>query len=88
MDAADIATRLPGREIKEKEDAATATGVDREVLVPSPSCKKKTSRHLQPDILFPRNKPTAPSTTITSITWPSEFHPQHETAPPLDSAQE
>ena len=47
----------------------TATGVDREVVVSSPSCtKKKTSRHLQPDIHLPRNKQTAPSTTITSIT--------------------
>ncbi len=88
MDAADIKVTLPQRELKKKEDEATATGVDRSVLVPSPSCKKKTRRHLQPDIHLPRNKQTAPSKTITSITWPMKLSPQHETAPPLDSAQE
>ena len=88
MDAADIGARLPQREMKDKEDTATATGVVRGVIVPSPSCKKKPSRHLQPEIHLPRNKPTAPSKTTTSITWPLSLRPQHETAPPLDSAQE
>jgi hypothetical protein len=64
----------------------TATGVNREVVVLSPSCAKKTSR--QPTTHLPRNKQTAPSNTTTSITWRKSFHPQHETAPPLDTAQE
>jgi hypothetical protein len=70
MDATDIEERLSQRELKEKEDEATRsnTGLDREVVVSSPSCKKKTSR--QPDIHFPRYKQTAPSKTTTSITWP------------------
>ena len=50
------------------------------------AARKKTRR--QPDIHLPRNKQTAPSKPTTSITWPSPFLPQHETVPPLNSAQE
>jgi hypothetical protein len=77
---------MPQRDLKDKEESAKTPGVDRRVLEPSPSCKKKTSR--QPDKRLPRNKQTAPSTTATSITWPYSLLPQHETTPPLDSAQE
>jgi hypothetical protein len=60
---ASITTPLP--------NPTTAKGFDDiEVVSPSPSCTKKTRRHLQPDILLPRNKQTAPSNTTTSITWP------------------
>jgi len=82
---ASIITPLP--------NPTTATGVNREFVVSSPSCAvsspscaKTTSR--QPITHLPRNKQTAPSNTTTSITWPLSFNPQHETAPPLDSAQE
>jgi hypothetical protein len=43
------------------------------------------TKHRQPQ----KHHATAPlKNKTTSITWPQAFDPQHDTAPPLDSAQE
>jgi hypothetical protein len=81
-----LLTKPKARNVTPLLNPTTATGVDREFVVPSPSCAKTTSR--QPTTHLPRNKQTGPSNTTTSITWPSPLSPQHETAPPLDTAQE
>ena len=75
---ASIATPLP----KPK----TATGVNCSVVVSSPSCTKK--HVVSPTYISPATNKQLPQTQTTSITWPYALFPQHETAPPLDTAQE
>ena len=77
-----ISTPLPKPE--------TETGVSRCVELPSPTCtRKQNTSSATKTSLPPSHHTTAPlKYKTTSITWPWSFRPQHNTAPPLDSAQE
>jgi hypothetical protein len=68
---------------------ATDTGVYRSVVVLSPTCASETkSRQTETCLPSPANHQPHQKKTSQSITCPKAFHPQHDTPPLLDSAQE